>query len=204
VMACDISPRMTELAREHARAANVLKLVTHRVLPTESLGELAAEGGFDGAFSSFSGLNCVEDLNGVRTNLARLVRPGGALVASVMGRFVPWEFVWFAAHGNFRAAIRRWQPKASYRLEGDGIAVTVRSVAEMARAFAPEFQLTGWKGVGIAVPPSYMEKWAARAVELTRGLAHLDRALARLPLIRGMADCALLHFVRADDAESKK
>lgn len=204
VVACDISPRMTELAREHARAANVLERVTHRVLPTEQIGSLVSEGPFDGAFSSFSGLNCVEDLHGVRTNLARLVRPGGALVASVMGRFVPWEFIWFAAHGNFRAAIRRWRPKASYRIEGDGIAVTVRSVAEMARAFAPEFQLTGWKGVGIAVPPSYMEKWAARAAGFTRGLAQLDRMLGRLPLVRGMADCALLHFVRAEDAGSKK
>ena len=204
VVACDISPRMIELAREHARAANVLECVAPRVLPTEQIGSLVAEGPFDGAFSSFSGLNCVEDLNAVRSNLARLMRPRGALVASVMGRFVPWEFVWFAAHGNFRAAIRRWKPKASYRLEGDGIAVMVRSVAEMARAFAPEFQLTGWKGVGIAVPPSYMEKWAARAVAFTHGLAHIDRALARLPLIRGMADCALLHFVRAGDAESKK
>jgi 2-polyprenyl-3-methyl-5-hydroxy-6-metoxy-1,4-benzoquinol methylase len=200
VVACDLSPRMIELARDHARARGVLERVTHRVLPTEQLGALTAEGPFDGAFSSFSGLNCVEDLEPVRRNLAQLVRPGGALVASVMGRFVPWEFAWFAAHRNLKAAMRRWKLQANYQLEGDGIAVVVRSVSEMRRALAPDFRLTQWKGVGIAVPPSYMEQWAARAAALTRGLAALDRGLARIPLIRGMADCALLRFVRVDNA----
>jgi 2-polyprenyl-3-methyl-5-hydroxy-6-metoxy-1,4-benzoquinol methylase len=202
VVACDLSPRMIELARDHARARGVLERVTHRVLPTEQLGALAAEGPFDGAFSNFSGLNCVEDLEPVRRNLAQLVRPGGALVASVMGRFVPWEFAWFAAHRNLKAATRRWKLQANYQLEGDGIAVVVRSVSEMRRALAPDFRLTRWKGVGIAVPPSYMEQWAARAAALTRGLAALDRGLARIPLIRSMADCALLRFVRVDNARA--
>jgi SAM-dependent methyltransferase len=200
VVACDISRRMIELAREHARARGVPERITHRVLPTEQLGSLIAEGPFDGAFSSFSGLNCVEDLEPVGRNLAQLVRPGGAFVASVMGRFVPWEVAWFAAHGNLKAATRRWRLKPVYQLEGDGIAVVLRSVSEMQRTLAPEFRLTRWKGIGIAVPPSYMERWAARAAWLTRGLAALDRALAPVPLIRGMADCVLLRFVRAENA----
>jgi len=201
VVACDISPRMIDLAREHARARGVVDRITHHVLPTEQLSSLASEGPFDGAFSSFSGLNCVEDLDSVRRDLAQLVRPGGALVASVMGRFVPWEFAWFAAHGNLKAARRRWRLKPTYRLDGDGIAVVVRSVGEMQRALAPEFKLLRWKGVGIAVPPSYMERWAERAPALTRSLAVLDRALAPVPLIRGMADCALLHFKRVVGVE---
>lgn len=198
VAACDISPRMIELAREQARAANVADRATFRVLPTEQLASLVTGGPFDGAFSSFSGLNCVSDLSTVRANLARLVRPGGALIASVMGRFVPWEFGWFAAHGNFRGAARRWKWRSSFPLEGDGIAVIVRSVREMQREFAPEFRLVRWKGIGIAVAPSYMERWASRFPRTTRGLAQLDRALARVPLIRGMADCALLRFERVE------
>jgi ubiquinone/menaquinone biosynthesis C-methylase UbiE len=201
VMACDISPRMIEFAREQARAANVEDRATFRALPTEQLASLASDGPFDGAFSSFSGLNCVADLNAVRANLARLVLPGGAFLASVMGRFVPWELIWFAVHGNLRSAARRWSWRSSFPLEGDGIAVTVRSVAEMRRAFAPEFRLVRWKGVGIAVPPSYMERWAARFARTTRGLAQLDRLLGRVPLIRGMADCALLRFERVGGVE---
>ncbi|HKS81562.1 MAG TPA: class I SAM-dependent methyltransferase [Candidatus Acidoferrales bacterium] len=204
VLACDISPRMIELAREQARAANVADRASFRLLANEQLASLASEGPFDGAFSSFSGLNCVADLTAVRANLARLVRPGGVFVASVIGRFVPWELIWFAAHGNFRSAARRWNWRNSFALEGDGIAVTVRSIREMQRAFAPEFRLVQWKGIGIAVPPSYLERWAARFPRTTRSLAQMDCLLARIPLIRGMADCALLRFERTEGVERGK
>jgi SAM-dependent methyltransferase len=197
VLACDISPRMVALAREHARAANLAARVMVRVLPTEQLASLVNEGPFDGAFSSFSGLNCVADLAPVRAALARLVRPGGTLVVSVTGRFVPWELLWFLVHGDPSKAFRRWKLRASFALPGDGINVVVRSPGEMVRQFAPAFQLRRWKGIGIAVPPSYLERWAARLPRLTRALAQLDRPLGRLPLVRGMADCVLLHFERA-------
>src|SRR5271154_2512994 len=60
VLACDISPRMIQLAREQAATAGLGAMLDFRVLPSENIEALQSEGRFDGAFSNFSGLNCVE------------------------------------------------------------------------------------------------------------------------------------------------
>jgi ubiquinone/menaquinone biosynthesis C-methylase UbiE len=202
ITACDISPRMIEFARERAQQAKLADRASFRVLPTENLATLLMEDQFDGAFSSFSGLNCVQDLSGVRRNLARLVKPGATVVVSVMGRFVPWEVLWFLAHGDRKKAARRCQWKDVFDLDAGELNIRFRSVAEMARQFAPDFRLTQWKGTGIAVPPSYMEHWARRVPRVTRALAQADRLLGRAPFVRGMADCILLKFQRAQEIET--
>src|ERR1700682_1087014 len=76
VLACDIAPRMIELARERASTSRFAPSIDFRVLATEDIGVLDGEGPFDGAFSNFSGLNCVEDLTVVARNLSHLLKPG--------------------------------------------------------------------------------------------------------------------------------
>jgi SAM-dependent methyltransferase len=198
VLACDISPRMISLAHALGESAGVGQLVEFRVLPTEDLGELSDQGPFDGAFSNFSGLNCVEDLSEVRRNLARLLRPGAPVIFSVMGRFVPWEVIWFLAHGELRKAVRRCRPGDTFPLDSGAMQTQFRSVGAMSRLFSPEFRVKRWKGVGIGVPPSYMSRWAGRFSAATLALAQLDRLLGRLPVIRGMADCIVLEFERTE------
>jgi ubiquinone/menaquinone biosynthesis C-methylase UbiE len=63
VLACDIAPRMIELARERVENVKCGSSVEFRVLATEDIGSVGEEGPFDGAFSNFSGLNCVDDLD---------------------------------------------------------------------------------------------------------------------------------------------
>lgn len=203
VLACDISARMIDLARERARAHKFGDRVQFRVLATEDIGTIAGTNLFDGALSNFSGLNCVQDIGVVRESLARLLKPGATLLMSVMGRFVPWEVAWFVAHRDLGTAFRRWRLSNSYPLQAGELKVEVRSVGEMARLFAPEFRLKARKGIGIAVPPSYMERWTRRFPKITVALANADRLLGSVPVIRGMADCALLSFERTG-AESPK
>jgi SAM-dependent methyltransferase len=160
VVACDISPKMIQLARERV-TEDLASRVDFRVLPTENLQTLETEGPFDGAFSNFSGLNCVEDLSSAARNLARLLKPGAWLLACIMGHFVPWEIVWFLAHGRPERAFARAWDKGEL-LDMGGLKIQRPSVLEMARLLAPEFELRSRHGVGIAVPPSYMEHWARR------------------------------------------
>ncbi len=195
VLACDIAPRMIELARQQAGATN---LIDWRVLPTENIDALKGEGPFDGAFSNFSGLNCVDDLPAAARNLARLLKPGAPVLACMIGRFVPWEIAWFLAHGNPRRALLRLRGNS----EGGAVKVQYPSVSEITRQFAPEFRLRRWKGLGIAVPPSYMERWARRFPRVTNVLSGVDRHIASVPVLRGMADFVLLEFERRDTTDS--
>jgi ubiquinone/menaquinone biosynthesis C-methylase UbiE len=197
MVACDISPRMIQIARQDAIASGFEGSLDFRVLPTENLESLASEAPFDGAFSNFSGLNCVEDLSAVSRNLARLMKPGAALLACVIGHFVPWEVAWFLAHGKPSRAVARLRDNGT-TLEAGGLKIHRPSVREIARSFAPEFELRNWHGVGIAVPPSYMEHWARRFPAVIGMLARADNVIERLPLFRNLGDCILLEFSRTE------
>jgi hypothetical protein len=158
-----------------------------RVLRAEELAELG--GPYDGAFSNFGALNCVAELGGVSANLARLIRPGGVVAICTLGRFCAWEFLYYSVRGQFRKALRRTRGSAPSSL---GIAVCYPSVARLAAAFRPAFKVRSWMGIGLTVPPSYV--WLPAL--LVRLFGACDRALARLPLLRSLADHRLVIFVR--------
>ena len=204
VLACDISPRMIELAQERVVAAGYSDSVSLRVLATEEIAALRKEGPFDGAFSNFSGLNCVEDLTSVAKDLSRLVKPGGRTIFSLMGRFVPWEMAWFLGHGDIARAFRRLKSFNTFTVENKELRVRHLSVKEVARQFQPAFRLRNWKGVGITVPPSFLENWAQRVPRLIRTLAEFDRMLERIPMMRNMADCMVMEFERTESCGAAK
>jgi ubiquinone/menaquinone biosynthesis C-methylase UbiE len=145
---------------------------------------------YDGAISNFGALNCVADLSDVARHLARVVRPGGYVALCVIGRFCLWESLYYAARLQFRKALRRVTAKPV--MTSMGMPVYYATVRDLRAAFAPAFVCERWMGIGLLVPPSY--------VHLRRGvvrvLAALDRFLAGLPLLRGMADHRLLILVR--------
>src|SRR5437764_5739023 len=95
VVACDISAKMIALARRRLAREGLESMVEFRVLPTERLRILQGDGPFDGALSNFAGLNCVEDLSRVSSDLARLLKPGAKFVACVFSRWCFWEILWY-------------------------------------------------------------------------------------------------------------
>jgi SAM-dependent methyltransferase len=192
VLACDISPRMIELASQRSVSAHTSDLTDFRVLPTEQIGQVAADGPFDGALSDFSGLNCVEDLVSVARNLGHVLRPGASALICMAGCVAPWEIVWHLCHGQPKKAMRRIRPAT----EDPSVHVRFPTVGAITRAFVPAFRLQRWCGIGIAVPPSCMEPLARRHPGLLKVLARADEYLAPCPLIRLFADCVLLRFER--------
>ena len=198
VVGCDISARMVEIARRRIADAGYEERVALHVLPTEEIGTLTAGDRFDGVLSNFSGLNCVEDLPAVKRDLAKLVRPGSSLFVCILGRFPLWEILWFGAHGQMAKAFRALHSEASMP---SGIVVRYMSREKVAQTFAPEFSLRRVTGIGIAVPPSYMDHWARRAPTLIHALARIDRIIAKWPLFRSLGGCVLLEFERTTQRE---
>jgi ubiquinone/menaquinone biosynthesis C-methylase UbiE len=194
LVACDISSRMIELALQLSASTDTSELIDFRVLPNEEIGSLKGENVFDGAFSNFCGLNCVEDLPAVVRELTRLVRPEARVLLCMIGRFVPWEIAWFMAHGEPGKALRRLRG-SSFRSSDPGTVYIQRpSVREIARVMSPAFRLQRWSGVGIAVPPTYTENRMQHFPRMIKGLAGIDRVIGDLPLLRRMADCVVLEF----------
>jgi len=185
VYATDASPAMVQVAQARGGFAAAVR----------SAEELAQIGGtFDGAISNFGALNCVENLPAVAGSLAALVRPGGRVAVCLLGRCCAWEILYYAARLRFRKALRRLVGHAlACPSDGlPGILVHYPTAAQTVAAFAPHFELQYWTGIGLLVPPSYV-KIPASLVNL---LAACDRLLARLPLLRALADHRLFLLVR--------
>lgn len=180
VHAIDASPAMIQEARRRGGFST-------GVLPAEEVATLAEI--YDGAISNFGALNCVSDLAAVVRGLAAVVRPGGPIAICTIGRFCAWEALYYTCRLQFAKAFRRLHGSARSSL---GVTVHYPTVSELAAQFAAEFELLRWNGIGLLVPPSYV----AMPGPLVGLLALFDRALARLPLLRGMADHRLLIFVR--------
>jgi hypothetical protein len=186
---------MIELARHHAADSGVASLVDFHVLPTEQLADLQVEGLFDGALSNFSGLNWVKDLSLVRRDLAIRLKPGARAYVCMLGRFVPWEMVWFLAHRDWKKAFQRLRQSSIRSTRGD-IELQLPSREQIVESFAPDFHLRSWKGIGIAVPPSYMDRWARIFPVAVKGLAWVDRTISRAPVFRNWGGCVLFEFER--------
>jgi SAM-dependent methyltransferase len=206
VVACDVAPRMIEVAGR--RLSKLDACVEFRTLATEQILEIrgsARFAQFDGAFSNFAGLNCIEDLSAVARDLAQLLKPHAQVVLCLFGRFCAWEILWYLAHGQAEKAFRRLDINGCWaRPTGSRSAVHVRyyTIRRLARIFSPDFQLKRWKGVGVAVPPSYIEPLARRFRGALDDFAWLDRWLGILPAVRGLADHVLLTFERVDGSSS--
>jgi len=198
VVACDASIAMIEMAKrreqEQTRPANL----EHLNVATEDLARLFDRGPFDGAFSNFSGLNCLADLKSVARNLAALVKPGSRVLLCLWSRSCWVEIFWFLFHGQFKKAARRVSKLATARLGDMTIPVFYPSVRSVRRSFSPWFELRSRRAVGLFVPPSYLEQAMRKHEKLLGLLDRLDRECADWPILREAGDHMLLEFVRCN------
>jgi ubiquinone/menaquinone biosynthesis C-methylase UbiE len=197
VSSYDASPEMVRIANLKLSNEPFSSKVQYSVLRNEDLFKL--EGSFDGALSNFAGLNCSLDWSGIADELARLVKPGGHLLLCVMGRMCLWEMVHSLLRGRFRKAFRRTRRGPTIaRIDGSSLKIIYTSVSEARQLFASGFQLCGWRGVGVFVPPSYCEPHLLGRKGMLNLLASLDSWFAHLPGVRCWGDHILLDFVRRE------
>jgi SAM-dependent methyltransferase len=181
VVGIDASAQMVRVARTRGVDAHQLAV--------EALDTL--HGNFEGALSNFGALNCVANLQPVALSLARLIRIRGHLAISLAGSCCAWEIFHYLSRLQPAKAFRRWKPAGSCAYHG--VPVYYPSVRHIVRLFQPNFRLTQWCGIGLGVPPSYIESISETSIAR---LAAMDRRLAHLPLLRALADHRLLVFER--------
>lgn len=198
VLACDSSPQMIAVATRRVEESGLHQLVQPLLLRAEDIAALHQHALFDGAFSNFGVLNCVEDLRGMARDLAALLKPGASALLCWMGPYCAWEAIWYLAHGKPQKAFRRLGRDGVTAQIADGAFVHVHypTVRALAHTFAPEFRLESVKGIGVAVPPSYLEPWAQRHPSLLQFCERADSLMGRCPGIRVLADHVLVRLRR--------
>ncbi len=150
---------------------------------------------FDGAFSNFAPLNCVDDLGPVARSLAQLLKPGAPAMLVLFGTFCPGEMISEVLRGRPHLALRRFKRGAvPARLGKREFQVVYHRRAAMLRAFSPWFVLEKRLGIGITVPPSAAEPWISQQPHLLAAMEKLDQVIAR-PLA-SLGDHVLYEFRR--------
>ena len=179
VYATDASPAMVQIARERG--------VTATVCSAEELGRIGR-------------IVRRGDLKFRRTELRGGSAGGGALAGWVGAPGRRRGHLHFGAILRVGNSVLRGAPamgKACRRWRGDRVPyqeITVHypTASQIHAAFQNDFELLRWTGIGLLVPPSYVKLPAA----LVTALAACDRILARLPLLRALADHRLFLLVR--------
>jgi SAM-dependent methyltransferase len=197
VVACDASPLMIQVAKRSS-GSQISENLEFLKLANEDLGLMPSDKPFDGAFSNFSGLNCLDDLRPFARNLAALVKPGSPVLLCLWSRVCVAEFFWYLLHGQRRKACRRFSGKTTAKVGGETIRVAYPTVKTVRRAFSPWFELRSRCAVGLFVPPSYVEQWMSKHPKILARLERLDRMCINWPIFRDVGDHALLEFVRCN------
>jgi hypothetical protein len=142
-------------------------LIQHLLLAAEHLSKHPTGALFDGALSNLSGLNGVADLNQAARDPASLVTMGAPLIIRLSSRFCLSETLWFLLHGNFRKAFRRSTGIATVKVGNCTVKMRYPALREVRNLFSPSFLMRSCIGIGVAVPPSYLESGGAVRPKMT-------------------------------------
>jgi SAM-dependent methyltransferase len=194
VVATDASPEMLAVARAKARRAGCLERIDFQCLPMEDVGRALHGQRFDGVFSNFGALNCVRDLSALAAGVANLLPANGALVWVIMGRRVPWEWLWFLVRGDRRRAFRRYRAEGT---EWRGLTIRYPTPAEVTALLTPRFAVTRVAPLGIALPPSYAASWFNRSPRALSAVTRLEELAQRSTALASWSDHYLLEARRS-------
>lgn len=201
VVACDPSNEM--LSRTTRRLSSSAVGGRAGILPCgleelpRFLDALDHDQGFDAIVSNFGALNCVQSLAPLGVIARRHLRPGGAIVLGLMGRACLWESLYFAARGRLSLAARRRRDPVVVRVAGVEVPTFYHRTRDVRNALGDGFTLDAVLGVGVMVPPPYLEaRWQQVPARLRRATAGLDRAVASWPVLNQLGDHILTRWVK--------
>lgn len=197
ITATDWSGQMVERTVERARREGAAATLRALAIGAHELHRLEGEGTFDGAYSNLGPLNCVPDLTAVARECARLLKPGGALVFTVIGRICPWEVAHYAARRQWARVKVRYAGKAvPVGMNRRTIWTRYYAPREFYRSFAPQFELAHYRGLCVFAPPPYLGSVREQHRRAYQWLWRLDRRTAGWPLLRNLGDHFLIVMTR--------
>ncbi len=196
VVACDASLQMVRAAAARRNAEMPEAPISFHHLPTERLAELPESSRFDGAFSNFSGLNFLPNVTATANILAHHLRPGSSMLLCLSTRVCLAEIFYYLLRGRPRKALRRLSGHTLANLSGQEVSIYYPTLRHLRSIFSPHFELVSVTGIGVAVPPSYVEPSMRKHPRLFRILCDHEPRLANLPILRVTGDNMLLQLCR--------
>ena len=153
VHATDISQGMLDAFHRKLSSSPAKDRITTGLLAFNQLPQLGGRT-FDGVYSNMGGLNCESDLKRVAVDLHALIKPGGTFIGTFLGDKAVWEFLSFAARGNFRQAFRRRSRNGCMaNVGGVQVRTYYYSPEKVVKYFSSHFTKLMLVGLNIFTPP---------------------------------------------------
>jgi len=192
ITAMDWSPLMVQRTKELVNKANLQDHIEVKHLGFHQLSEYQAET-FDGLYSDLGALNCALEIEDVAEELARILKPRGKIITSVIGRLCPLEWVFYIAKGEWeRANVRFRHGPVPVPLNGNVVWTRYFTPREFGKIFENAgFKLISGRALGLFVPPPYMIRFAESHSNMISFLQRLDDSIGHWPVFRNWGD----HFL---------
>ncbi len=175
VLATDIASGMIHELEKKATRAEARDKISVRQLSYDQLSPLLPAK-FDHVFSNFGGLNCIESLQVVASQVKPLLATGGLTTWVIMPPVCPWELATILK-GN-RRAFRRWsRPGVLAHLEGNYFRTWYHSLGDVRRAFGANFDLVACESLALTSPPPHRGDFPSKYPKLYHSLRTVDAAL---------------------------
>jgi len=175
VLATDISPEMVRVTAGKVEKEGLHNLVSTQVCAFADIQTLPV-GSFDLIFSNFGGLNCIspEALAQLWPVLRSKLKPGGQIVAVIMGRFCLWETLYFLLKRKPKAAFRRCRggPVDAQLDENTTVETWYYSPNHLSISSLMQTQVSP---IGFWLPPSYLDPFFVNRPRALRFLNFMER-----------------------------
>jgi SAM-dependent methyltransferase len=201
VVACDPSEEMLSRTKRRLETAGVGDRVGILSCGLQDapqfLDALDHADGFDAIVSNFGALNCAPALDALGVLGRRHLRAGGAIAIGLMGRSCLWEMLYFTARGDRARASRRRVVSVNVPVAGIDVPTFYHRSSDVAAALGGEFTCDATVGIGVLVPPPYLEpRWRQLPNAARRVAAGIDRLAGSWPLLNQLGDHTLTRWVK--------
>ncbi len=192
IVATDVSENMIQQCEAKKRGINN---VSFKAIAIQDLEEEIKN--TDLIFSNFGGLNCLspEELQEFAKKCNVLLNKNTDLVFVIMGRKCIWERFYFKIKSDRTKAKRRKSTEGVDTLiNGSEFKTWYYSPKEVTDFFGSEYKVQRVAGVGLFVPPSYLNPFFANKKILLKLFSGLDKVFCKFKWTADHADHYLIHL----------
>ena len=196
ILATDVSEKMIEETRKKVNNLELSDFISAHQIDINEIDKLLSAQKFDLAFSNFGGLNCLneKELKNLSQSLKPLLNQNGRFVAVVMPDFCMIESVYFLLKFRFDQVLRR-KKNQLVNIGNGNIETYYYCHKRFSKIFSDEFYINNIIGIGMFVPPSYLNNFFKNKNIILKFLSKLENIFAKHTFSASMSDHYLIDLV---------